>query len=167
MLGLPSTGLHTNGYSLARRIVFDHLGLDVGSHVPELGTTVGASLLAPHRSYLPVIRPLLAGRAIKGMAHLTGGGVTDNLPRILPRGTSAQIDRSAWEVPPLFRWLVRAGDVPQADAYRTFNMGLGLLVVVAEADAGRVSERLREGGEPDVRVVGRIIGGQGVVEYVG
>jgi phosphoribosylformylglycinamidine cyclo-ligase len=165
VLGLPSAGLHTNGYSLARRIVFEHLGLEVDSHVPELGTTVGAALLAPHRSYLPVIRPLLGDGTIKGMAHLTGGGVTDNLPRILPRGTSARIDRSRWEVPPLFRWLVRAGDVPLADAYRTFNMGLGLLVVVAEADADRVSQRLRACGEPDVRLVGRIIAGDGVVEY--
>jgi phosphoribosylformylglycinamidine cyclo-ligase len=167
VLGLPSSGLHTNGYSLARRIVFDHLGLDIDSQVPELGTTVGAALLAPHRSYLPIIRPLLGDGTIKGMAHLTGGGVTDNLPRILPRGTSARIDRSAWEVPPLFRWLVRAGDVPPADAYRTFNMGLGLLVVVDEADADRVSRRLRECGEPDVRIVGRIIAGDGVVEYAG
>jgi phosphoribosylformylglycinamidine cyclo-ligase len=167
VLGLPSSGLHTNGYSLARRIVFEHLGLEVESHVPELGTTVGAALLAPHRSYLPVVRPLLGDGTIKGMAHLTGGGVTDNLPRILPRGTSARIDRSRWEVPPLFRWLVRAGDVPVADAYRTFNMGLGLLVVVAEADAERVSQRLRECGEPDVRLVGRIIAGDGVVEYAG
>ena len=89
LVGIPSSGLHTNGYSLARRIVFDHLGLTVDAHVPELGRTVGEVLLEPHRSYLPLIRPLLGAGRIKGMAHITGGGITENLPRILPRGTGA------------------------------------------------------------------------------
>ncbi|MDH4067114.1 MAG: phosphoribosylformylglycinamidine cyclo-ligase, partial [Acidobacteriota bacterium] len=96
LLGLPSSGLHTNGYSLARRIVFDILKLSVDSHVPELGETVGEALLRPHRSYLAVVRPLFGRVAVKGMAHITGGGITDNLPRILPAGTSARIDRLAW-----------------------------------------------------------------------
>jgi phosphoribosylformylglycinamidine cyclo-ligase len=166
ILGLPSSGLHTNGYSLARRIVFDHLGLHVTSRVPELGTTVGEALLAPHRSYLPVVRPLLGDGAIKGMAHLTGGGITDNLPRVLPAGTSARVSLRAWDVPPLFRWLQGAGDVPRDDAYRTFNMGLGLLLVVAEPDADRVRARLRDAGEHDTPLVGRIVAGDGRVEYV-
>ncbi len=116
LLGLPSSGLHTNGYSLARRIVFDHLKLDVSSRVPELNATVGEALLLPHRSYLPIVDPLLGTATIKGMAHITGGGITDNLPRILPAGAHASIDRSAWVVPPLFQWLVSAGGVPIGDA---------------------------------------------------
>ena len=131
LVGVPSSGLHTNGYSLARRIVFDHLGLSVDAHVPELGRTVGEALLEPHRSYLPLMRPLLDAGRIKGMAHITGGGITDNLPRILPHGTGAVVDLSAWEVPPLFHWLQQSGDVPIDDMMRTFNMGIGLIIVTA------------------------------------
>jgi phosphoribosylformylglycinamidine cyclo-ligase len=156
LVGLPSSGLHTNGYSLARRIVFDRLKLGVHDLVPELGTTVAAALLAPHRSYLPVIRPLLETEWIKGMAHITGGGITDNLPRVLPAGTEARVRLDAWDVPPLFQWLERAGAVPREDMLRTFNMGLGLILVVAPADADRVIGALRGGGEPDARAVGVI-----------
>ena len=99
LIGLPSSGLHTNGYSLARRIAFDVAGLDVRSRFPGSNTSIGEALLIPHRTYLPVIRPLLASGAIKGMAHITGGGITENLPRILPAKTQAVIDRSAWRVP--------------------------------------------------------------------
>src|SRR5437588_3223005 len=105
LLGLPSSGLHTNGYSLARAIVFDRLGLLARSYIPELQTTVGEALLTPHRSYLPVVRPLLARRIVHGMAHITGGGITGNLPRILPPGTEALVRLGAWEVPAIFRWL--------------------------------------------------------------
>src|SRR4051794_18715808 len=120
LIGLPSSGLHTNGYSLARRIVFEAAGLEVGSPVPwEPGLTIGQALLVPHRSYLPTIRPLLASGAIKGMAHITGGGITENLPRVLPSGVHAEIDRASWIVPPLFTWLQEAGDVPDADMLRT------------------------------------------------
>src|SRR4029079_16884602 len=118
VIGLPSRGIHTNGYSLARRIVFDHLKLDVSSRVPELNMTVGEALLLPHRSYLPNGDPLLGTGVIKGMAHITGGGITDNLPRILPAGTHASIDRASCEVPALFRWLVESGGVPTDDAWR-------------------------------------------------
>ncbi len=164
LLGLPSSGLHTNGYSLARRIVFDHLKLNVTAHVPELQTTVGEALLRPHRSYLPVIDPLLGTPTIKGMAHITGGGITDNLPRILPAGTAAEIDRATWPVPPLFRWLVEAGGVPEADAYRTFNMGIGLIVACAPDHQQELLTTFREHGEPNARVIGQIIaGGPGVI----
>jgi phosphoribosylformylglycinamidine cyclo-ligase len=166
IVGIPSSGLHTNGYSLARRIVFERLGLDVDAHVPELATTVGQALLAPHRTYLPTMAPLLGEGLVKGMAHITGGGITDNLPRVLPAGVSAEIDRRAWSVPPLFQWLVTAGDVPLDDAYRTFNMGLGLLLVVAEADVEKVLARLIAAGEPGARVIGRIARGEGDVRYV-
>jgi phosphoribosylformylglycinamidine cyclo-ligase len=156
LLGLPSSGLHTNGYSLARGIVFERLKLGVHDRVPELGATVAEALLAPHRSYLPVIRPLLASSTIKGMAHITGGGITDNLPRTLPPGTEAVVRLGSWEVPPLFVWLERSGAVPREDMLRTFNMGVGLIVAVAPGDADRVIGELRAAGEPHARVIGRI-----------
>jgi phosphoribosylformylglycinamidine cyclo-ligase len=108
LIGLPSSGLHTNGYSLARQIVFDRLGLEVDDVVPELGVSVGGALLAPHRSYLSLVTPLLQRGVVKGMAHITGGGITDNLPRVLPDQTEAVVHLGAWEVPGLFRWLERS-----------------------------------------------------------
>jgi phosphoribosylformylglycinamidine cyclo-ligase len=152
LIGIPSSGLHTNGYSLARSIAFDRLGLSVRDRVDELGATVGEALLTPHRSYLPIVRPLLSSGAIKGMAHITGGGITDNLPRILPPGTEAVIRAGSWDVPPIFQWLERAGGVPREDMLRTFNMGVGLLLVVAPADVDRAIAAL----PPDVRVIGAI-----------
>jgi len=156
LIGIPSSGLHTNGYSLARTIVFDRLRLGVHDRVPELGTTVAEALLEPHRSYLSIVRPLLDTGRVKGMAHITGGGITDNLPRVLPRGTDAVVRLGSWEVPPIFRWLERAGSVPQDDMLRTFNMGVGLILVVASGDADAVIGAIRAGGEPDVRVIGAI-----------
>lgn len=167
LIGLPSSGLHTNGYSLARRIVFDIAGLSHESFVPELGATIGSALLVPHRSYLQVIRPLLSSALIKGMAHITGGGITDNLPRILPDGVHAEIERASWPVPPIFQWLQRAGNVPLDDMFRAFNMGVGLIVTCAPEDAGAVLDALRDAGEPGAFRVGMIrSGGQGV-RYVG
>jgi phosphoribosylformylglycinamidine cyclo-ligase len=158
LIGLPSSGLHTNGYSLARTIVFDRLKLGVHDRVPELGMTVADALLATHRSYLPVIRPLLetSRGIIKGMAHITGGGITDNLPRVLPPDTEAVVQRGAWSVPPLFQWLERAGALAQDDMLRTFNMGLGLILVVAPVDADEAIGTLRTAGESGACVIGRI-----------
>ena len=124
LIGVPSSGLHTNGYSLARRIVFNRLNLSVDSFVQELGATVGDALLAVHRSYLLLVEPLLGEGRLLGLAHITGGGITDNLPRILPQGCAARIDRGAWTVPPIFTFLQKAGEVPVDDMYRTFNMGI-------------------------------------------
>jgi len=163
LVGLPSSGLHTNGYSLARRIAFEIAGLRVDSRVPELGVTIGDALLAPHRSYLPVIRPLLPSGVIKGMAHITGGGITDNLPRALPAGTHAVIDRARWEVPPIFQWLQRTGHVPDDDMLRTFNMGIGLIVACGEESVDRVLADLGSAGEPNATRIGHVAaGGQGV-----
>jgi phosphoribosylformylglycinamidine cyclo-ligase len=166
LIGIPSTGLHTNGYSLARKIVFDVLRLNVDSYVQELGETVWQALLRPHRSYLNLVRPLLGDGTIKGMAHITGGGITDNLPRILPSGTAARIDRSTWQTPPLFQWLGDAGEVPDDDLYRAFNMGIGLILAVGAADADGVLAKLREAGERGAVVIGAVTGGDGVIEYV-
>ena len=168
LVGLPSSGLHTNGYSLARRIAFEVAGLRPTSTVPEIGMSIGDALLVPHRTYLPVIEPLLGLGLINGMAHITGGGITDNLPRILPRGLHAVVDRTSWQVPALFSWLQRTGNVPSDDMLRTFNMGMGLIVVCAPSDEGKVVQLLEEAGEPASRKIGEIrSGGGGGVRYVG
>jgi phosphoribosylformylglycinamidine cyclo-ligase len=166
LLGLPSSGLHTNGYSLARQIVFERLGLDVDSHVPELGETVGEALLRPHRSYLPVVRPLLDLDVVKGMAHITGGGITENLPRVLPRGCAARVDRRAWRTPAIFRWLGEAGSVPEMDLRRSFNMGIGLVLVVSPDHLARAQAGLVDAGEANSVVIGEIEIGDGAVRYV-
>ena len=160
LVGVPSSGLHTNGYSLARKIVFERLGLRVDSHVPELATTAGAALLAPHRSYLPLVAPLLEAGRIKGMAHITGGGITDNLPRVLPHGTAAVVDAATWQVPPLFRWLQDAGRVPADDMMRTFNMGIGLVIVTARDNAETLIDELAARGGRDARVIGEVVAGE-------
>ena len=165
LLGLPSSGLHTNGYSLARKIAFERLGLTVDSHVPDLGETVGEALLRPHRSYLPVMKPLLGRGLVKGMAHITGGGITDNLPRVLPEGTCARVDRRSWRTPALFRWLGEAGSVPEMDLRRSFNMGVGLILVVGSGDLAATQAALLEAGEANAVVMGEIEAGAGGVRY--
>ena len=167
LVGVPSSGLHTNGYSLARRIAFDVARLGPRDVVPDLGGSIGEVLLTPHRSYLPVIRPLLPLGLVKGMAHITGGGITDNLPRIIPSGLHAVIDRSAWTVPPIFRWLQRTGTVPDSDMLRTFNMGIGLIVVCAQRDVARVLDALASAGERGAVQIGHMAAGGEGVEYAG
>jgi phosphoribosylformylglycinamidine cyclo-ligase len=165
LLGLRSTGLHTNGYSLARAIVFGSLGLSADTHVDELGCSIGEELLRVHRSYLPVVRPLLEAGLVKGLAHITGGGITENLPRILPPGTSALIDKTAWTPSAVFRYLQRVGGVPEDDMYRAFNMGVGLIVGCAADDADRVTAMLQAAGETRVHRIGRIVEGDPGVIY--
>jgi phosphoribosylformylglycinamidine cyclo-ligase len=165
LIGLPSAGLHTNGYSLARRVLFDVAGYDVHSAVPELGATVGEVLLAPHRSYLLAMRPLLSDDLVKGMAHITGGGITENLPRTLPQGCSAQVDRGAWSVPPLFAFLQKRGAIDTDEMFRAFNMGIGLIAICSAADANDVIGRLERSGEHPVRL-GHVISGDREVRYV-
>ena len=165
LIGLPSSGLHTNGYSLARRIVFDHLGLSIDSRVDDLGQTLGEALLIPHRSYLQAVFPLVAKGAIKGMAHITGGGITDNLPRVLPPGTAARIDRAAWEVPALFQWLQRSGDVPDADMRRTFNMGIGMILICTPALVDPIVDDLKSHDVVPV-LIGDVVRGARDVTYV-
>ncbi len=166
LLGLPSTGLHTNGYSLARKILFERRGLAPDDPLPGLGTTVAKALLAVHRSYLGPLRGLIGDARLRGLAHITGGGITDNLPRILPAGCGAEVDRAAWEVPPLFRLLQEWGGVSDAEMARTFNLGIGMIAVVRPGDAAAVSEHLRAAGETPA-VIGRITAGDGTVRYVG
>jgi phosphoribosylformylglycinamidine cyclo-ligase len=165
LIGLRSSGLHTNGYSLARAIAFDQLKLAADSPVDELGCTIADELLRVHRSYLSVLRPLLAAGIVKGLAHITGGGITDNLPRILPRGVAALIDKSAWTPNAVFRFLSRAGAVPDEDCYRSFNMGIGMIVACAPSDAPRAIGMLQAAGETRAVVIGRIVPGEPGVEY--
>ena len=166
IVGLRSAGLHTNGYSLARRVFFDVLGFKPGAYVPELGATVGEALLAPHRSYGRAVRPLLDAGLVKGMAHITGGGLTENLPRALPQGCSGEIDRSRWPVPPIFTFLRERGGISIDEMFRAFNMGIGLILICAPSDVDRVRLLLAEGGEPGAVEIGRVTAGTGVA-YVG
>jgi phosphoribosylformylglycinamidine cyclo-ligase len=163
LLGLPSLGLHTNGYSLARKIFFERLGLAVNSPVPELGQTVAELLLTPHRSYLGPLRDLVVEGRLKGMAHITGGGLTDNVPRILPEGCRAVFSRRAIPVPPLFTFLQREGQVPDDDMWRTFNMGVGMVLAVSPAQADAVVRHLEGRSETVTRIGVVEAGPRGVV----
>jgi phosphoribosylformylglycinamidine cyclo-ligase len=165
LIGLPSNGLHTNGYSLARQVAFEVMKLKVDSHVPDLGETIGEALLRTHRSYLPVIKPLLGTGLIKGMAHITGGGITDNLPRVLPAGTAARVNRTSWRVPAIFRWIGESGRVPEYDLRRALNMGIGMILVVAAKDVDVVRQGLLDAGEANSVVIGDIVKGAGDVHY--
>jgi phosphoribosylformylglycinamidine cyclo-ligase len=164
LIGLPSTGLHTNGYSLARKVCFELAGLQVGDPLPGDGRTVGEALLAVHRNYLDPVLPLVSAHLLVGMAHITGGGLTDNLPRVLPRHLDAAIDTGSWTVPPLFRFLTEKAGLPVADARRSFNLGVGLVLIAARRDAGDVLGRLAAAGEAPW-VLGELVQGAGVVRY--
>jgi phosphoribosylformylglycinamidine cyclo-ligase len=160
LVGVPSSGLHTNGFSLARQIVFDRMKLKIDSVVPELQKTVAEALLEPHRSYWRMVKPILDYPSIKAMAHITGGGITDNLPRVLPHGTAAVVDAAAWPVPPLFKWLQDGGQVPAEDMMRTFNMGIGLIIVTSPERAEPLIDELTARGGRDARVIGEIVAGE-------
>ncbi len=159
LLGLPSNGLHTNGYSLARHIVFEKLHLKAGSRVSGLDKPIGAELLRVHRSYLKPVRPLLDEKLLKGMAHITGGGLLENIPRILPDGVAVVIEKT-WPLPPLFSFLVQAGSVSEAESYRVFNMGIGMVLVIDPKKLSRVEEMLAQAGE-DYFLIGQVTGDQG------
>ncbi|ODA42277.1 phosphoribosylformylglycinamidine cyclo-ligase [Desulfosporosinus sp. BG] len=158
LIGLPSTGLHSNGYSLARK-VFEPYSLD--QVFPELGEPLGEALLRPTRIYVKSILPLLPGGEILGMAHITGGGLTDNVPRVLPPGLGVRIDTLTWECPPIFSLLQRLGDVAWPEMYRTFNMGVGFVIIVRPEHEASVRLRLNELGEKNF-VMGSVVPGEGV-----
>jgi phosphoribosylformylglycinamidine cyclo-ligase len=162
LLGLPSAGLHTNGYSLARKILFETLGLEVDTTVPELGGTVGEALLAPHRGYLAALEPLLERDKVRALAHITGGGFPGNIPRVLPEGLGAKVRRGSWEIPALFRLLQKGGGVSEEEMFRTFNMGVGMVVVVGPEELHEVEHSLERRGEVSF-VIGSVVAGEGVV----
>jgi phosphoribosylformylglycinamidine cyclo-ligase len=161
LLGLPSLGLHTNGYSLARKVLLDVLGHRVDEHLGELGTTVGAALLAPHKSYLGALEPLLARDKIRALAHITGGGFEGNIPRVLPEGLGARLRRGSWDVPQLYRLIQKGGKVSDDEMARTFNMGIGMVVVVAPGDLHDVEHSLERRSETSY-VIGSVVPGSGV-----
>ncbi|MDA0329559.1 MAG: phosphoribosylformylglycinamidine cyclo-ligase [Gemmatimonadetes bacterium] len=161
LVGLASSGLHTNGYTLARKIVFEAMGLGVDDELPGTGRSVGAELLAIHRSYLGVLRAPLEARVVHGLAHVTGGGIPGNLPRVLPKDLGASVDRAAWEVPAVYRTLQEAGGVALGEMDRVFNMGLGMIVVCDAVDVGTVMASAESGGV-EAWTIGSIVAGQGV-----
>jgi phosphoribosylformylglycinamidine cyclo-ligase len=165
ILGLPSLGLHTNGYSLARKVLLESETMNLKEQVPELRRTLGEELLAPHRCYWKVVQPLLVRGWLKGLVHITGGGITDNTPRILPRGCGAEVRLGSWPVLPIFDLIARRGCVPQEDMLRTFNMGIGMLLVVARRHLTAVATALKKKRET-FWALGHIVAGRPEVKYV-
>ncbi|MSQ11150.1 MAG: phosphoribosylformylglycinamidine cyclo-ligase [Dehalococcoidia bacterium] len=155
LLGIPSSGLHTNGFSLVRRVFNTDADPSVlRKRFPELGGTLGEELLVPHRCYEPVLRPVMP--VIKGMAHITGGGLLENTPRVLPKGLAARFDATSWQVPPIFRLIQREGAVADREMFRVFNMGIGMVLMIAEGDVPAVLRTV-----PDARLIGQVVPQQG------
>ncbi len=163
LLGLPSTGLHTNGYSLARKLLFETAGYRAETYIEELGSTVGEELLKVHRSYLAPIRLLMKHRLLHGAAHITGGGIRDNTPRMLRSGLRARIRRGSWPALPVFDLLRRLGRVPEDEMARTFNLGIGMILAVARKSEGRALRLLERAGERAFAIGEVIRGARGVV----
>ena len=164
ILGLASNGLHTNGYSLARKLLFEVGKYTLDSYVNELKGKVGNELLRTHKSYWPAIKRLVDGECVSAMAHITGGGITENLPRVLPRGVAAVIEMGSWQIPPIFEHLQQLGNVPQDEMLRTFNMGLGMLLVVPSKKFKKAQTVFERAGEKAF-TVGRIVKGDRKVMY--
>ena len=162
LVGLPSNGLHTNGYSLARKVLFDFLGLKLTDRPAGLGTTLGAELLKVHRSYLPEFEKLHAmkGRPLHAAAHITGGGLIDNLPRILPKGCDAVINPLSWKVPAIYGIIGKGGNVDPLEMYQVFNMGIGMVLVVPGKEGAAIAKSLRG------RVIGEVSKGSGKVQFI-
>jgi len=158
VLGLPSAGLHTNGYSLARKLFFEVAGNEPETYLDDVGEAVSAALLKPHVSYLPFLKNLLGEKIIKGLAHITGGGLLENIPRILPEGTAVEIQNGSWPVLPVFNAMQRIGNIEQAEMFRTFNMGLGMVIVCALEDAPQIKTVLASAGS-DCYEVGAVVKG--------
>lgn len=159
VLGIPSNGLQTNGYSLARKLFFEVGGYTADTYSDDLGSTVGEALLATHQSFLPQIGPLLDDGIIKGLAHITGGGFLENIPRILPDGVGVEINRGTWPELPVFGVMQRLGNVSDHEMFRTFNMGIGMVIVCSQADAGELQTALENGYD-----IGRVVAGNKTVE---
>jgi phosphoribosylformylglycinamidine cyclo-ligase len=165
LLALPSAGLHTNGYSLARKLFFEVAAMRPDTYVERLGATVGDALLAPHLSYLRPLEHLLDAGVIKALAHITGGGLLENIPRVLPEGTAVEIRRGSWPVPPIFQMMQEIGSVAEAEMFRTFNMGVGMIVVCSPADAETIRYHFDSPGS-DCFPVGRVVSGAREVRLV-
>jgi phosphoribosylformylglycinamidine cyclo-ligase len=164
ILGMPSNGLHTNGYSLARKLLFEVAHYSPETYVNEIKNKVGNELMRTHKSYWPSLKKLLDADCVSALAHITGGGITENLPRVLPRGTAALIELGSWPVLPIFEHLQQLGNVEQDEMLRTFNMGLGMLLVIPSAKFKKVHTLLERVGEK-AHTVGRIVKGERKVMY--
>jgi phosphoribosylformylglycinamidine cyclo-ligase len=164
LVGLPSNGLHTNGYSLARKLLFEVAKYGPEQYINELKDKTGAALMRTHRSYLSVIKKLTGAEVVSGMAHITGGGITENLPRILPKGMGALVDRASWTVPPLFEHLQQLGNVEEDEMLRTFNMGIGLIAVIPADKIKKAKAILNRANERHC-LIGRIVRGERKVSY--
>jgi phosphoribosylformylglycinamidine cyclo-ligase len=165
LVGLPSNGLHTNGYSLARKLFFEVAKYTPDTFVNEIKGKAGAELMKTHKSYWPVLRKLIKAGLVHAMAHITGGGITDNLPRVLPRGTAAVVEMGTWPILPVFSHMQTIGNVPQEDMMRTFNMGIGMVLVVPAEKFKRVQKMIEASGEK-CYLMGRIVKGDRKVSYV-
>ncbi|HST51297.1 MAG TPA: phosphoribosylformylglycinamidine cyclo-ligase [Pyrinomonadaceae bacterium] len=165
LLALPSAGLHTNGYSLARKLFFEVAGYKAETRLDALGMTVGEALLQPHLSYLRPLEGLLDTGQIRALAHITGGGLVENIPRVLPEGTAVEIERGSWPVLPVFKLMREIGNVAEAEMLRTFNMGVGMVVICAASDAETIEKHLAALGEKCYRI-GRVVGGNREVTIV-
>ncbi len=164
LIGLPSNGLHTNGYSLARKLLFEVAGYGPDQYVNDLKDKTGAALMRTHRSYLSVIKKLHGADLVRGMAHITGGGITENLPRILPKGMGAIVDLASWQIPPIFEHLRQLGSVEEQEMMRTFNMGIGLICVVPAEQVKKAKAVLNRANERH-HIIGRIVRGDRKVLY--
>lgn len=155
LVALPSSGLHSNGYSLVRKICFDHMKFKVTDHIAELGRPLGEELLTPTRLYPKIILPLLDRFGIKGIVHITGGGFQENIPRALPEGLMVRVDPASWEIPPIFQMLQKWGNVDKAEMFRTFNMGLGLVMIIPAKEADNLVDDLVQAGQAP-KLIGRL-----------
>jgi phosphoribosylformylglycinamidine cyclo-ligase len=164
LVGLASTGLHTNGYSLARKLFFEAANYTPESYVNEIKGKVGTELMKPHKSYWPIVRRMLEADAVSAMAHITGGGITENLPRVLPKGTGAIVEINSWPVLPIFEHMQKIGNVPQDEMLRTFNMGIGMILVVPAKKFKKVQSILERCGEKGF-TIGRVVKGDKRVTY--
>lgn len=162
VIGLASEGLHTNGYTLARYALLEQAELPLDEPIEELeGVTLTEALLWPHRCYAPAVLPLVDAGRINGMAHITGGGLLENIPRVLPKGIGVEIESSRWNIPPLFTLIQNAGDVSENEMYRVFNMGIGFVLIVDESEADSILQELNDADETAI-IIGRTVSGKGV-----
>ncbi len=161
LIGIASSGLHTNGYSLARKVILEIAGFGINDHVKEFGRTAGKELLQPHKNYFNSVMPLVKKGLVKGIAHITGGGLVDNVPRVLPKGLCAKFEKDKIDILPVFKFIQHRGNVPEHEMWRTFNMGIGMVLAVAEKDADSCIRALEKSGEKAAEI-GAVAKGSGV-----
>jgi phosphoribosylformylglycinamidine cyclo-ligase len=165
LIGLPSSGLHSNGYSLARKVLLEAAGFKADTYLDQLGRTVGEEMLEPTRIYVKAVLPLLEKFDIKGMAHITGGGLTENIIRVLPEGTGITIKLGTWDIPPVFDLIREMGSIEELEMLRTFNMGIGLVAIVAASQAEAIRAEMTARGEASC-LIGEVIEGRKEVSYI-